>query len=164
VKVAALLLALAACSQSTRGTSTVFRPVLPTTARSTRDSVVAAVIHEVVVHGLPIFHNERTVVIRNDSGLISSSSLPLGDPVEFVLLDSVGIQDLANRVGEVNVLRLWQPVIGEDTARSGASNGYVWRQADSHMRRYKIFSVCAYRLRRVREAWQVDSSLGCGVS
>jgi hypothetical protein len=159
------LLVLAACSRQPQPAATGTPPLLPTEARSTSDSVVAAVLHTVVVHGLPIFHaGKRTVVIRDDSGFVSSSSLPRIDSVAFTVLDSAGIQDLANRVGQLNVVRIWRPVIGSDTARSGAYNRYVWGQAVPDGQRQMIISVCSYRLRRISGVWQLDSILGCGVS
>jgi hypothetical protein len=157
-----VLLVLAACSRQPQPAATGTPPLLPTEAHSTSDSVVAAVLHTVVVHGLPIFHAGRSVVIRDDSGFVSSSSLPRADSVEFTVLDSAGIQELANRVGRVNVLSIWRPVIGKDTARSGAYNRYVWGKTAPD--RHQIISVCAYRLRRVGRAWQLDSILQCLVS
>ena len=159
MKLIALVLAVAACSRPGPQSPPELSPVLATTARNTSDSVVAAVLYRAVVQGLPDFSAGKTVVVQNDSGFVSSSSLPRVDSVHFLLFDSSQVQDLANRIGQVNVLKVWKPVIGVDTARSGASNHYVWRQ-DS-IRRIESFSVCAYRLRRISGAWQIDSTLGC---
>ena len=154
-----LTLLLVSCARPTQPSTVELAPVLPTPAQSTWDSVVAAVLHRVVVHGLPDFSALRTVVIQNDSGFVSSSSLPRIDSVGFVLLGSAQVQELANRLGRVNVLMVGRPWIGEDTARSGASNRWI-RRPDGHSRVVSM-SVCAYRLRRLEGAWQVDSTLGC---
>ena len=154
-----LSLLLTACARPTQPNAVALVPVVPTPAQSTWDSVVAAVLYRAVVYGLPDFVARRTVVIQNDSGFMSSSSLPRVDSLGFVILDSAQVQDLANRLGRVNVLMLGKPLIGEDTARSGASNRWIWRRDGQG--RMTSMSVCAYRLRRLEGAWQVDSTLGC---
>jgi hypothetical protein len=161
-----LLLTLMSCTGSDQ--RSVQLPTLhPTPARSTRDSVIATVLRQVVLRGLPIYQAARPIVIRDDSGVISSSSLPRMDSIDFVVLDSARIQELANEKGQLNVLRVWTPVIGGDTARSGASNRFVWRRGPTPPQavRHQIVSACTYRLRRADGAWQViDSVLSCVVS
>jgi hypothetical protein len=156
------LLALGACTTPLRPTPVALTPVVPTPPQNTRDSVVAAVLHRAVVQGLPDFQAQRTVIIQNDSGVLSSSSLPWGDSVAFVLLDGAQVQNVANQLGHVNVLTVANPVISGDTARSGAGNRWVWRQ--ERMGRMISASGCAFRLRRLAGVWQVDSTLGCLIS
>jgi hypothetical protein len=111
--------------------------------------------------GLPMFSAAKTVIIQNDSGFVSSSSLPRMDSVGFVLLDSTQIRELADHLGDVNVLRVWRPLIGADTALSGASSHWVWGQDNQRM---MAMSACAFRLRRLSGAWQVDSTIGCVIT
>ena len=161
IRLGPLLLVLLACT--THGLAPVaLTPLLPTPARSTADSVVAAVLKQVVVRGLPDFQAERTVVIQDDSGYLTSSSLPRVDSIVFVLLNSSRIQQLADQLGRVNVLSVGRPVIAGDTAQSGASNEWVLRREP--VGRMASISACTFRLRRVATEWQVDSTLGCLIS
>ncbi len=159
IRLRVFLITIAACAQQA-GTGPV--PVHPTPAVSVSDSVVAAVLDLVATRGLPDFRPRRTVFIQKDSGIVSSSSLPLLDSVEFVLLDSAEVQHLANRVGSVNVIRVGRPIIQDDTARTGANSRVVWRQ--ERIGRMISMSACAFRARRSTRQWQIDSTLGCLIS
>ena len=99
-----LMLLLAACTTAPHQTPAALVPAFPTPAQTTDDSVVAAVLHKVVVEGLPDWRPRRTVVIQSDSGFVSPSSLPRVDSVGFVLLGAAEIQQLANQLGSVNAL------------------------------------------------------------
>ena len=154
-----LLFAVAACAQQAITAPAAARP---TPALSVSDSVVAAVLYIVATRGLPDFRPMRTVYVRKDSGIVSSSSLPSLDSVQFVLLDSAEVQQLANRVGYVNVIRLERPTVYSDTAHAGASNRYVWRQ--ERIGRDISTSGCTFRARRIAQQWQIDSTLGCLIS
>jgi len=157
-----LMLLLAACTTAPHQTPAALVHVLPTPAQTTDDSVVAAVLHKVVVEGLPDWRPRRTVVIQSDSGFVSPSSLPRVDSVDFVLLRAAEIQQLANQLGSVNALSAGRPAIWGDTARSGASSRWVWRQ--ERVGRSIGMSACTFRLRRLNGAWQVDSTLGCVIT
>ena len=161
VRLGPLLLVLVTCA-TPRPAPVALTPVSPTPARSTADSIVAAVLQWVVVHGLPDFQAARTVVIQDDSGYVSSSSLPRVDSIAFVLLNGSQIQPLADRLGRVNVLSVGRPVVADDTAQSGASNRWVLRR--ERIGRMASLSACTFRLRRVTAEWQVDSTLGCLIS
>src|SRR6266576_1349488 len=155
-------IALAACTQSTQARIAGPRPVQPTPAKSVSDSVVAAVLVEIATRGLPDYNPRRTVFLQRDSDIVTSASLPLLDSVEFVLLDSAGVQQLANRIGNVNVVTVGRPVIHDDTARTWAASRVVWRQ--ERMGRMISTSSCAVRARRANAQWQIDSTLGCLIS
>ena len=156
-----LLFAIAACAQQA-GTSPA--PTLPTPALTASDSVVAAVLYVVATRGLPDFTPTHTVYVRNDSEVVSSSSLPSLDSVQFVLLDSAEVQELANKTGYVNVIRVSRPVIYNDYAHAGARSRYVWGQERIEWRGDISTSGCMFRARRVVDRWQIDSTLGCRIS
>ena len=155
-------IAIAACTQPRPPSLTEPTPVQPTPARTTSDSIVASVLNRVAVHGLPDFRPRRTVVIQDDSGLVSSSSLPSLDSVEFLLLDSAGVHQLAHKLGNVNAISVSRPIISNDTARSGAASRVVWRRES--IGRLVSMSACAYRLRRASGHWVIDSAFVCIIS
>ncbi len=162
LRTALFLIALAACTQSTQARIEGPRPVQPTPAQSVSDSVVAAVLFEIATRGLPDFKPRQTVFVQRNADIVSSASLPVLDSVEFVLLDSAGVQHLANQIGSVNVVRVERPIVYDDTAHAGASNRVVWRQ--ERIGRMISTSGCSFRARRTNAHWQVDSTLGCLIS
>ena len=137
-------------------------PVQPTPSQSVSDSVVAAVLRLIAQRGLPDHRPRSIIYAQTDSDIVSSSSLPVLDSVQFVLLDSVEVQRLANRVGSVNVIRVSRPLVHDDTAQAGADSRVVWRR--ERIGRMISMSACAFRLRRMNAGWQVDSTLGCIIS
>jgi hypothetical protein len=116
-------------------------------------------LYQVATRGLPDFQPKPTVYVRTDSGIVSSASLPALDSVAFVLLDSAAAQQLANKLGSVNVIGVERPMIQDDTARMAATSRYVLRQ--SRIGGMVSMSACAFRARRTDGKWQVDSTLGC---
>jgi hypothetical protein len=138
--------------------------VQPTTPQSVSDSVVAAVLYYVATRGLPDFHpiGIRTVVVQKDSDIVSAASIPSIDSVGFALLDSSEVQQLANRIGRVNVIGVGRPMVHDDTAHAGATSHVVWRP--ERIGRIGGLSACMFRVRRTNARWQVDSTLMCIIS
>ena len=160
-----LLLIVLACTQQPQARFGQPTPVQPTSPQSVSDSIVAAVLYHVVTHGLPDFHpigGLRTIVVRNDSDIVSSASIPSVDSVGFVLLDSIDVQRLANRIGHVNVIGVGRPIVQDDTAHAGATSHVVWRP--ERLGRMVSMSACMFRVRRTNARWQVDSTLMCIIS
>jgi len=162
LRIRLFLIALAACVQPPQARISGPRPVQPTPAQNVSDSIVAAVLYDVATGGLLDYNPRRTVFLQRDSDIVTSASLPLLDSVEFVLLDSAGVQQLANRIGNVNVVTVGRPVISDDTARTWAASRVVWRQ--ERIGRMISTSSCAVRARRANARWQIDSTLGCLIS
>ena len=152
------LLPVIICASCGPGTSVNLLPVLPVPARTTSDSIVAAVIRKAEVDGRPVL-SRRTVFVRDDSGIVSASSLPTADSIDFVVLDSVEVRQAANRLGELYVLTVGRPLIAGDTARSGFHIRSV-RRPEGVGRLADVYA-CAYRLRRIERRWQIDSVYGC---
>ncbi len=166
-KISLLLIMILGCAQQTRSHISSSRPVQPTPAQNVSDSIVAAVLYSVATRGLPDFRPTHTLFVKKDSDIVSSAALPSLDSVEFVLLDSAGVQQLANQIGSVNVIRVSRPTVQGDTAHAGANSRVVWRleRAGRLSRaRFISMSACAFRLRRANRQWQVDSTLGCIIS
>ena len=170
-RISLLLIGIFACAQRARSNITAPPPIQPTPPRNVSDSIVAAVVFSVATHGLPDFPPSHTVFVQRDSDIVSSAALPLLDSVEFILLDSAGVQQLANQLGSVNVIRVSRPIVQDDTAHAGAKSRVVWRQeripgnrARGRTASFISMSACFFRMRRTKRQWQVDSTLGCIIS
>jgi len=172
LRISRFLIVIVACAQQGQSNVSAPPPLLPTPARNVSDSIVAAVLYSVATRGLPDFRPAHSVVVLKDSDIVSSAVLPSLDSVDFVLLDSAGVQGLANNIGSVNVIRLSRPMVVDDTeAHAGAQSRVVWRQERSRGTRSRgrtaaliSTSSCFFRIRRTNRQWQVDSTLGCVIS
>jgi len=169
-KISLLLIIILGCAQQARSNTSSSPAVQPTPAHNVSDSIVAAVLYSVATRGLPDFRPTDTLFVKKDSDIISSAALPSLNSIQFVLLDSAGVQQLANEIGSVNVIRVSRPTVQDDTAHAGANSRVVWRLertgrlSRGRFSRFISMSACAFRLRRTNRQWQVDSTLGCIIS
>ncbi len=153
-------LAILSCARPGSGPDPRLTIVEPKPARDAQDSVVSAVLSKVVAHSADARYR-HTVVIRDDSGVVSGSSLPRLDSIDFVILDSADAQQLADKRGDVNVLTVARPAIREDAARSGFTSRRILQRRPGRGGAMLGLTACAFSLRRSDGRWQVDSTLGC---
>jgi hypothetical protein len=86
------------------------------------------------------------------------------DSIEFVLLDSAQMQRAANELGDLNVLTVARFHLGADTAMVSAVSHWVRQQRRGRFGMMGAMSACEFRLRRLNNAWHIDSIMGCVIT
>jgi len=160
-----LVLLSSACAATVTFTEAVARlprtsPELPLTAQ---DTIVALVIREAVLRGIPDFPPQRQVVVQRVPEVVSSRALPRIDSVSFFLLDTAQMTKMAAQVGDFGYLRPHAPRIYGDTAVVSLATELALKPRPHRM---LLLGGAGCRWRAVRRsgAWVVDTVLGCLIS
>src|SRR5256885_6611563 len=128
-----ITLTLIGCATSTslspldRGLSHL-SPTQPQLPVSATDSVRLLALEQALLHGLPSFRPGARVVLSQDRGFASARVLPAARSVTFYILDTLQIQVLADRYGDMNYLVVGEATMQGDSATAAIGNAFAFRR------------------------------------
>ena|SRR6266566_3471821 len=138
-------------------------PTQPQLPVSATDSVRLLALEQTLLHGLPNFRPGARVVLSQDRGFASARVLPAARSVTFYILDSVQIQALADRYGDMNYLVVGEATMEGDSAIAAIGNAFALRRRPG-LRAVFGEGACYWILRRHPGVWQIERVGGCLVS